>query len=295
MQIMIGISMLYTAQHANEWLGNGIEQPPKIIILTSVFFMIRMFAATQDISVDGWGLCLLKKRNIGHVATCEIIGVSAGWTIGYVILLVLESKEFCNSYIFSEPKEIGLITLGGFLKFWGIAFLIITIIIAIFKRENSDVEKKLEEHPDYGIKKAYPTLWKILNLKPIIRLVLFMLTVKVSFAACDSVTYLKLIDYGIPKDKVALLAIPLLPIQLALPFIISRFTTGKFPMHFYMAAFRIRLIVSVLMAIYVFLTPRMIAGQSSNEISNFYFFGLVMIYLLYHASYKIYIFFKLVF
>jgi hypothetical protein len=38
-----------------------------------------------------------------------------------------------------------------------------------------------------------------------IRFTLFLLTVKVAFGAVDSVTFLKLVDYGVPKDKIALL------------------------------------------------------------------------------------------
>jgi PAT family acetyl-CoA transporter-like MFS transporter 1 len=283
-QLLIGVSMLFAARYADEWLGNGVESPPKILILTSVFFLMRVFAATQDVAVDGLALCLLKKRNIGHVATCEVIGISAGWSIGYVVLLVLESSDFSNTYIFSEPQAGGLITLGDFLKFWSIIYFGATVLIAIFKKENSDTEEKLEEHPDYGISKAYPTLWKILKLKPIIRFSLFMMTVKVSFAAVDSVTSLKLIEFGVPKDKIAFLAIPLLPIQMVLPFLISRYTAGKYPMNFYIKAFRVRLIVSVLMVGYVFLTSLIVSGKKSDEIPVYYFIGLVIVYLMYHVS-----------
>ena len=78
----------------------------------------------------------------------------AGWFIGYVLLLVFESKEFSNKYIFNEPQDRGLITLAGFLNFWGFVFLGATIIIAIFKKEQSEVESELENNPDYGIKKG---------------------------------------------------------------------------------------------------------------------------------------------
>lgn len=229
-------------------------------------------------------MCLLQKRNIGHVATSEIVGISAGWMIGYVILLVFESKEFCNSYIFSEPQDQGLITLGSFLNFWGIVILIATTLIAIFKKEDSEMLEKLQEHPDYGIKKAYPTLWKILNLKPVIRFSLFLLTVKVSFAACDAISSLKLLEYGVPKDKIALMAMPLLPIQIVLPIFISRFVTGKYPLNFYIKAFKIRLFMSVVMVLYVYFTPWLISGQ---EISIYYYVGIFVIYLLYHVRNEI--------
>jgi len=210
-----------------------------------------------------------------------MIGISTGWLVGYVVLLVFESKEFCNNYLYPVPKDEGLLSLGGFLKFWGVTFLIVTALIALFKKENSEMVEKLQEHPDYGIKKAYPTLWKILKLKPIIKFSLFLLTVKVSFAACDAVTSLKLLEYGIPKDKIALMAMPLLPIQIVLPILISRFVTGKYPLDFYIKAFRFRLFMSVIMILYIYLTPWMISGP---EVSFFYYAGIFIVYLLYHVS-----------
>lgn len=201
--------------------------------------------------------------------------------MGYVILLVFESKEFCNSYIFSEPQEVGLISIGGFMKFWGITFLVATFLVALLKKENSEIMEVIQDHPDYGIKKAYPTLWKILNLKPVIKFSLFLLTVKISFAACDSITSLKLLEYGIPKEKIALMAMPLLPIQILLPIVISRFITGKYPLDFYLKAFKFRIFMSAVMVLYVYFTPKMINGR---EIQLSYYAGIFIIYLLYHVS-----------
>lgn len=211
-----------------------------------------------------------------------IVGQTAGGFLGYVIFLVLESKEFNNKYIFSEPRDEGLVTLSGFLRFWGIIFLAITILIAIFKKENSDTANELEANPDFGITKAYPLLWKILKIKPIIRFSLVLLTAKVSFAACDAVTTLKLVDYGIPKDKIALLSIPLVPLQILLPFIISRFTTGPYPMTFYMKAFPYRLIMTIIIAVFVYWTPSMIMNDGKvTEIPIYFYVAIVSIYMVY--------------
>lgn len=164
-----------------------------------------MFTATHDIAVDGWALTMLQKRNIGHVATAEAVGATAGFYTAYMSLLILESKDFCNQYIFSEPHDEGLITIKGFMIFLGVIYLLTSVFVSFFKHENSEMDEKLREYPDYGIKKAYPTLLNILRLKPIIRLSIFLLTVKITFGATDSMTFLKLIDYGMPKDKIALL------------------------------------------------------------------------------------------
>lgn len=287
--------MIFIAQNVNAWLGDGDMFKPQMFTLTAVFFMLWFLTATQDIAVDGWALTMLQRKNVGHAATCNSVGQTAGGFIGYVLFLVLESKEFCNKYVFSEPKTEGLVTLAGFLMFWGVVFLGTTILIAIFKKENSTVEKGLEDNPDYGVRKAYPMLWKIMKLKPVMRFSLILLTVKASFAAVDAITTLKLIDYGLPKDKVALLSIPLIPLQMVLPFIISRYTTGPYPMNFYIKAFPYRLLMTIVIAVFVFFTPSMI-NHRLTDIPVYYYVSIVAIYLVYQIPLRgMYVFLKIPF
>jgi len=43
-------------------------------------------------------------------------------------------------------------------------------------------------------------------------------------------TGLKLVEAGVPKENLAMLAVPMVPIQILLPLVISRYTSGK---HYY--------------------------------------------------------------
>jgi len=49
------------------------------------------------------------------VATCNTVGQTAGYFVGNVVFLTLESADFCNKYIFSEHETHGLVTLSGSL------------------------------------------------------------------------------------------------------------------------------------------------------------------------------------
>jgi MFS transporter, PAT family, solute carrier family 33 (acetyl-CoA transportor), member 1 len=282
-QLLIGAFMIYLASHVDDWMGDGDTKRPQMVLLTGMFFMLWFFTATQDIAVDGWALTMLQRKNVGHAATCNAVGQTAGGFIGYVVFLVLESTEFCNKYVFSEPQPVGLVTLSGFLKFWGLVFVGTTVLIALLKKEQSESDEEMESNPDYGVRKAYPMLWKIIKLKPVMKFSLILLTVKASFAACDAVTTLKLIDYGIPKDKIALLSIPLVPVQIILPFVISRFTTGPFPMTFYIKAFPYRLIMTVVIGVFVYATPMMLAGRGGDDIPIYYYVAITSIYLIYQV------------
>jgi PAT family acetyl-CoA transporter-like MFS transporter 1 len=63
---------------------------------------------------------------------------------------------------------------------------------------------------------------------------------QVGFSACDAVTSLKMIDAGFPKEKLALMAVPLVPLQIILPLAISKYTVGRRPMNIYISAFPYR-------------------------------------------------------
>lgn len=63
--------MIFVGQNVDEWMGDGADKSPQMILLTVVFFVLWFLAATQDIVVDGWALTMLKRENIGWAATCN--------------------------------------------------------------------------------------------------------------------------------------------------------------------------------------------------------------------------------
>jgi MFS transporter, PAT family, solute carrier family 33 (acetyl-CoA transportor), member 1 len=277
-QYLIGIFMLILSGRVDEWLGGEM---PNVALITLVFFSLNFLAATQDIAVDGWALTMLKRCNVGHASTCNSVGQTAGYFLGYIVFMALESKEFCNRYIFSEPSNEGLVNLSGFLWFWGIVFLVTTTLVAFLKRENEETKEQQEDQPEFGVVESYSLLWKIIRMKPVMLLALILLTVKVSFSACDAVTTLKLIDHGIPKDKLALLAIPLVPLQIFLPLLISKHITGKYPMDIYIKAIPYRLLLTLFISTLVWATPLIIGG--SNEVPVYYYVLILVIYSFYQV------------
>lgn len=61
--------MLFLAAHVDSWMGDGGENSqPQIVLLTIVFFCLWFLTASQDISVDGWCLTMLQRRNVGYAA-----------------------------------------------------------------------------------------------------------------------------------------------------------------------------------------------------------------------------------
>lgn len=281
-QILIGFFMLFLSQNINEWMGDGGEKP-QMVRLTVVFFMLWMLTATQDIALDGWALKMLDRANVGHAATCNVVGQGAGGFVGFILLLLLESKDFANQYIFSEPRSEGLVTLAGFLMFWGCVFLIVTVMVAILKTESSEDEKQLESNPEFGAIRVYKLLWKILKLKSIQKFAAIVLTVGLCYAAADAMTNLKLVEYGIPRDKIALLTVPMLPFNIILPIVLSKYTTGPFPLNVYIRAFPFRLVMTTAIVCFVYVTPTIIKNHTDHDgvgIPLYYYIVLVLMHMM---------------
>ncbi|XP_050682131.1 acetyl-coenzyme A transporter 1 isoform X2 [Leptidea sinapis] len=276
-QYMIGIVMLIMSSNITDWLGSK-EVAPSMTFLTISFLFLNFLAATQDIAVDGWALTMLKRCNVGHASTCNTVGQTAGFFLGYVLFLALESPYFCNKYLRYEPETEGLVTLSSFLLLWGWVFIITTTLIAIFKHETNDVVNS-KEGQGKGMKdilNAYKQLYTIVKLPAVRTLALVLFTAKVGFCASDAVSGLKLVEAGVPREDLALLAVPLVPVQILMPIVLAKHTTGPEPLSLWLRAFPLRLLVGPLAAALVALTPTLI-GDSG--ISYSYFLILLCLYV----------------
>lgn len=137
-QYALGLFMLVLSSRVDHLLGSEESSTPDIGQLTMVFFILNFLAATQDIAVDGWALTMLKRclywcsahsiwlfkviafyrQNVGYASTCNSVGQTAGYFLGYVVFVALESPDFCDKYLRTVPDTKGILTLSGmFLQF----------------------------------------------------------------------------------------------------------------------------------------------------------------------------------
>ena len=239
--------------------GGGGATPPNVFVLTVAFFALHFLAATQDVAVDGWALTMLSKENVGYASTCNSVGQTAGYFLGYTAFLALESKDFCNAYLrWGEPQERGIMDLSTFLFFWGVVFVVVTSLVWLFKRE----EREGHAEEKQGVLSAYLQLVQVLKLPSVQTYILLILTSKVAFSAADNITALKLIENGLPRDKMALMALPMIPLQIILPLIISRATNGPCPLDLFTKSYFPRLVFGLAYAGLVLWTPHVgVSGQ----------------------------------
>ena len=112
-QYILGLFMIYLSTQVDHLLGNTDGRTPDVVALTVTFFLFEFLAATQDIAVDGWALTMLSRENVGYASTCNSVGQTAGYFLGNVLFLALESADFCNKYLRFQPQPRGIVTLSG--------------------------------------------------------------------------------------------------------------------------------------------------------------------------------------
>lgn len=116
-QYAIGAMLLYISFHVEDWMGSKTK-PTNIFMLGSMLFTLTFLVSVQDVSLDGWALTILNRRNLGYTAICNSIGGAAGSTFGYTFLISLDSADFCNKWLRSEPQEYGMVTIHGRYQFY---------------------------------------------------------------------------------------------------------------------------------------------------------------------------------
>ncbi|XP_077298027.1 acetyl-coenzyme A transporter 1 isoform X2 [Arctopsyche grandis] len=253
-QYLLGFGMLFLSMKVDFWL----EGEPDMMLLTMGFFTLNFLAATQDIAVDGWALTMLKRCNVGHASTCNSVGQTAGYFLGYVVFMALESANFCNSYLRSEPQDVGIITLSEFLYMWGWVFIVTTTLVVVIKSENEPIKSGQPVMGWRSVTNAYHQLYRITRLPSVKTLALILLTAKVGFSSSDAVSGLKLVEAGVPREQLALMIVPLVPIQVILPLILSKHSTGNEPLNSWLNAYPWRVLFGLVAAMIVAITPFMI-------------------------------------
>ncbi|KAK3393102.1 acetyl-coenzyme A transporter 1 [Podospora didyma] len=248
-QLLSGVGML--------WLGSTVEGMMEatgktggttIWGFTGWWFFLVLMCATQDIAVDGWALTLLSPSNISYASTAQTVGLTAGQFLSYTVFLAFYSKDFANRWFRSSPLNHGLMSLGGYLTFWGWAYIVVTIGLGLIKKE----EKTKNED---GIWDVYKIMWGVLKLKNIQTIIIVHLIAKIGFQANDGVTNLKLLDKGFGTENLALTVLIDFPFEIGLGYYAGKWSQQFTPMRLWCWGFMGRLLAAVLAQITVAIFP----------------------------------------
>lgn len=156
-QALVGVMLWFIGSRVEGWLQGDIN----IHFLTMMFGSLILAAATQDIAVDGWALTLLSPPNLSYASTAQTIGLGIGSALAFTVFLALNSVDFANRYFRAVPAAVPAVTLGPYLKFWGLMYLVVTVWLVFGKTE----DPVAESNPDLDVKKVYRVMWSIVSLK----------------------------------------------------------------------------------------------------------------------------------
>eukprot|EP00804_Cyclotella_cryptica_P018501 CCRYP_004332-RA/>CCRYP_004332-RA protein AED:0.30 eAED:0.30 QI:484/1/1/1/0/0.5/2/105/622 len=286
--------------------------------VTAFFFVLYFLMATQDIAVDGWALTMLSKKNRGKGPVCNSIGQNIGYFLSYVGFLALndvDSSENLWRPLLRLPSKpgVGLVSLGGFVKFMGTFMLFITIFVGLFKKEidmtagggdcctigasaNGDMEKLIAEKTrglesdeddheldaaEIGITETYHRLWCAVKLPAVQSLILILLTYRLPCALSDNVKFLKAVEFGLSKQTTALLSPTIvLPLGILVPIIATKIWRSK-PLNQFMWAYKFRVTAVALVDVLMLLAVRSFRGGSGvifggETTSKAIFWGLLI-------------------
>ena len=238
-QLMSGFGMLYLGSKVEDLMATtGKPGGPSVWSFTGWWFFLVFMCATQDIAVDGWALTLLTPGNVSYASTAQTVGLTAGQFLSYTVFLAFNSKDFANKWFRTEELDTGLISLGGYLTFWGWAYVAITIGLALLKRE----EKTKNEE---GVWDVYKIMWEVLKLRNIQTIIIVHLIAKIGFQANDGVTNLKLLEKGFGKDNMALTVLVDFPFEISLGYYAGKWSQKYTPMRLWCWGFVGRLVAAI--------------------------------------------------
>ncbi|CAK0825120.1 unnamed protein product [Prorocentrum cordatum] len=169
------------------WMSvEGMVQARDVYSLTLVFFLLYLMCATQDIAVDGWALTMLRTENAGYASTCNSVGQTFGFAIGFMIPMAK------------------LVSLPSFLMFWGTLFIGTTLAVWLLRSEEpTPTDEQIE-----GPQEAYSTALKVARCPPVMWLTLHLLTRSLTFIPADVMALGRLQDMGFPKEAIAKIKLP---------------------------------------------------------------------------------------
>ncbi|KAK3943101.1 acetyl-coenzyme A transporter 1-domain-containing protein [Diplogelasinospora grovesii] len=248
-QLLSGLGMLFLGSKVEGMMElTGKPGGPTVWGFTGWWFFLVLMCATQDIAVDGWALTLLTPGNVSYASTAQTVGLTAGQFLSFTVFLAFHSKDFANRWFRTEPLEHGLMSLGGYLTFWGWAYIAVTVGLALLKRE----ERTKNED---GIWDVYNIMWGVLKLKNIQTIIIVHLIAKIGFQANDGVTNLKLLDKGFGTENMALTVLIDFPFEIALGYYAGTWSQKYTPMRLWCWGFMGRLLAAVLAQITVAIFP----------------------------------------
>ncbi|CAK9441216.1 uncharacterized protein LODBEIA_P50850 [Lodderomyces beijingensis] len=286
-QIFSGVFMIYMGSVMDALMLDPLTH---LRLITTCFFILVLGCATQDIAVDGWALTVLSPESLSFASTAQTIGMNCGYFLSFTIFLALSSPEFANKYLRDTKSPQGLFTLGQYLTFWGIIYLLVTVMVVLIPEDphhlvaiNKDRMAREKSHKSAfndrrsrwsHLMDVYASMYEVLKLPNVQTFVVILLLAKFGFQVNEAGTNLKLLEKGLSKEDLSITVLVDFPFEMIFGYYAGRWSTGKSPLKPWLWGFMGRLIAAALAQVIVYYFP------SNGKISTGYFAAVILQHLL---------------
>eukprot|EP01124_Arcella_intermedia_P021929 TRINITY_DN3159_c0_g1_i1.p1 TRINITY_DN3159_c0_g1~~TRINITY_DN3159_c0_g1_i1.p1 ORF type:complete len:525 (+),score=95.89 TRINITY_DN3159_c0_g1_i1:88-1575(+) len=236
-QIISGILMLYLSASIDE-LFQVAEV--SVTYLTMAFLTLTLLCATQDIAVDAWGLELFDYEDRHLTSLAQSVGLYTGFFLSGTIFLALNSVEFCNQYLRSVPDVEPLIKIGNYLWFWGVVYIIISVLL-IWKEEKFVGSP---EHKEISVKEVYIEILQLIKLENMKLLLPVLLLWKIGTMTLQPLFKIRLASNSFPQHLFAIGSGINFPIQLITSLLVS--SSLHKPLDMWLIGYIIQIVLSLI-------------------------------------------------
>ena len=248
-QTISGVSLIWLGKSIDKMMvAAGEDEGAGVWSFTGWWFLLVLLCATQDIAVDGWAISLLSVPNLSYASTAQTVGLTAGSFLSHTVFLAFNAPDFANRWFRTTPQDFGLMTLGGYMEFWGWIYLIVTLGLAVLKKEDKTKERD-------SIMEVYQSMLGVLKLRNIHTLIIVMLISKLGFVTNESVTNLKLLDKGFGQANLALVVLIDFPFEISLGYYAGKWSAEYTPLRLWCWAFAARLLAAIFAQITIMTYP----------------------------------------
>jgi len=279
-QLLTAAVMILGAPHVWSWLGgdvretHGVDRSGHTDYLTLYFLLLYFLMATQDIAVDGWALTMLSRENVAYASTCNSIGQALGEVLANQVFITLSDAPWCHRHL-GMARGKTLLTLETFMSASGWVFVVITVLLWVFKTERP-IDP--EDEPD-GLVETYKHVASMFRLKSIQQMTFILITCKIAFGPADAVAMMKMQEYGMPKTDLSVVSPFKVVVSLVLPALLSPIVTAR-PLDVFMVGVPLKLLTSALL--WVIVQHTQTAYEGGREPDAVYFISLIAVMVM-HA------------
>lgn len=268
-QAVSGITLIFMGARIDKLVDDPVNN---LVTITTCFFLLVLFCATQDIAVDGWALTVLSPECLSFASTAQTIGINCGYFSSFTVFLALSSPDFANRYLRSIPVDRGLFSLGLYLTFWGYAYLVVTALLyyvpedpphlkqinqAKLMNEKAKLDTVYNHKSSWsGVLKVYLSMYQVLKLRNVQVYVVILLIAKFGFQVNEAATNLKLLEKGLSKEDLSITVLIDFPFEMIFGYYAGRWSTGKSPLKPWLLGFGGRLLSAAVAQLIIYFFPK---------------------------------------